>query len=448
VTILHNKYSFDDIYRIVKDEDVNFIRLQFTDIFGTLKNVAITKEQLDKALNNKCVFDGSSIEGFVRIEESDMCLWPDLNTFQIFPWRPSTGKVARFICDVHYPDGKPFEGDPRYILKKAVKRAKDMGYELVNFGPECEFFLFFTDSDGNPTTNTHDNASYFDLGPVDLGENARREMCMILEDMGFEIEASHHEVAPGQHEIDFKHSDAVSTADAILTFKLVVKTIAQRNGLHATFMPKPKVGLNGSGMHTNIYITKNGSNAFYDKNKPDGLSDDAKFFIGGLISHVREITAIANPLVNSYKRMMSDFEAPVYVAWSGKSRSPLIRIPSEREDGTRLELRNPDSACNPYLTFAAILSAGLDGISKKIQPPLPVDENIFKMTDLERKQKGIEKLPVSLTTAIEELEKSVFMKDVLGDHIFYKYIEAKKKEWEDYSLQISSWEIEQYLRRF
>lgn len=445
---MQKENNFEEVYKIIKDEDIKFIRLQFTDIFGTLKNVAITVDQLEKALNNRCVFDGSSIEGFVRIEESDMYLWPDINTFQIFPWRPAAGKVARFICDIHYPDGKPFEGDPRYVLKRAVSKAKEMGYGTANISPECEFFLFHTDSEGKPTTLTHDNAGYFDLGPVDLGENARREMCMMLEEMGFEIEASHHEVAPGQHEIDIKHIDAVSAADALLTFKMVVKTIAQRNGLYATFMPKPIAGVFGSGMHTNLFLTKDGKNAFFKEKNPLQLSDDAIFFIGGLMKYIREITALTNPLVNSYKRLMPDYEAPVFVAWSTKSRSPLIRIPSERGEATRLEVRNPDPACNPYFAFAAILSAGLEGIKQKIKPQEAVDENIFNMTEKERKEKKIAKLPVSLGAAIDEMKGSSFVREVLGDHVFDKYIEAKEKEWEQYSATISSWELEQYLRRF
>jgi len=309
-----SKYSKEHILRIVKEQDVKFIRLQFTDIFGTLKNVAITAEQMEKALDNKCMFDGSSIEGFVRIEESDMYLRPDVDSFVIFPWRPQTGKVARIICDVYNPDGTPFAGDPRNVLKRAIKKAVDMGYDKFNVGPECEFFMFLTDAEGNPTTKTHDNGGYFDLGPVDMGEDARRDMCLALEEMGFEIEASHHEVAPGQHEIDFKYADALTTADAILTFKLVVKTIAQRHGLHATFMPKPIFGINGSGMHTNVSLFKNGKNVFHDEKGLLELSKEAYWFIGGLMKNMRSIAAITNPLVNSYKRLVPGYEAPVYIA--------------------------------------------------------------------------------------------------------------------------------------
>ncbi len=442
------KYAKEDILRIAKEQDVKFIRLQFTDIFGTLKNVAITSEQLEKALDNKCMFDGSSIEGFVRIEESDMYLRPDTNSFVIFPWRPQTGKVARLICDVYNPDGTAFEGDPRYVLKKVLKKAENMGYDTFNVGPECEFFLFLTDNEGNPTTVTHDNAGYFDLGPVDLGENARRDMCLALEEMGFEIEASHHEVAPGQHEIDFKYNDALTAADAILTFKLVVKTIAQRHGLHATFMPKPIFGINGSGMHTNTSLFKNGTNAFYDEKDPLQLSQDAYWFIGGLMKHMRSIAAITNPLVNSYKRLVPGYEAPVYIAWSARNRSPLIRIPAARGSATRLELRCPDPSCNPYLALASILAAGLDGIENKIQPPAPSNKNIFQMTPEERVKDGIDSLPGSLDEAIKELSASEFAKNVLGNHIFEKYIEAKNEECDDYRTKISKWEIDSYLMRY
>lgn len=442
------KYSKEDILKIVREQDVKFIRLQFTDIFGILKNVAITSEQLEKALDNKCMFDGSSIEGFVRIEESDMYLRPDTNSFVIFPWRPQTGKVARLICDVYNPDGTPFEGDPRFVLKKALKRATDMGYDTFNVGPECEFFLFLTDNEGNPTTITHDNGGYFDLGPVDLGENARRDMCMALEDMGFEIEASHHEVAPGQHEIDFKYNDALTTADAILTFKLVVKTIAQRHGLHATFMPKPIFGINGSGMHTNTSLFRNGQNAFFDANDKLQLSQEAYWFIGGLMKNMRSIAAITNPLINSYKRLVPGYEAPVYIAWSARNRSPLIRIPAARGSSTRVELRCPDPSCNPYLALAAILDAGLDGIANKIQPPQSTDKNIFQMTELQRQEEGIDSLPGSLKEALDVMSESNLAKEVLGNHIFEKYIEAKNEEWDEYRTKVSKWEIDEYLTKY
>jgi glutamine synthetase len=442
------KYTKEDILRIAREQDVKFIRLQFTDIFGILKNVAITVDQLEKALDNKCMFDGSSIEGFVRIEESDMYLRPDINTFVIFPWRPQTGKVARLICDVYNPDGTPFEGDPRYILKKALKKATDMGYDAFNVGPECEFFLFLTDNEGNPTTKTHDNAGYFDLGPVDLGENARRDMCLALEEMGFEIEASHHEVAPGQHEIDFKYSDALTTADAILTFKLVVKTIAQRHGLHATFIPKPLFGINGSGMHTNMSLFKSGKNAFYDEDDGIQLSKDAYWFIGGLMKNMRSIAAVTNPLVNSYKRLVPGYEAPVYIAWSARNRSPLIRIPAARGSSTRVELRCPDPSCNPYLALAGILMAGLEGIEYKIQPPPSTDKNIFLMTEEERIAEGIGSLPGSLKEALDEMAESKLAEETLGSHIFEKYIEAKNEEWNEYRTKVSQWELDAYLTKY
>lgn len=439
-----SKYTKQDIIDLVEENDVEFIRLQFTDIFGTLKNVAITASQLEKALNNKCMFDGSSIEGFVRIEESDMYLYPDLDTFEMFPWRPQQGKVARLICDVYRPDETPFDGDPRYVLKKVLQEAKDMGYSF-NVGPECEFFLFHTDDNGGPTTLTHERGGYFDLGPLDLGENARRDMVLVLEDMGFEIEASHHEVAPAQHEIDFKYEDALKTADNIMTFKLVVRTIAKRHGLHATFMPKPKFGVNGSGMHVNMSLSKDGKNIFDDANGKLGLSDDAYYFIAGIMKHMKGMTAITNPIVNSYKRLVPGYEAPVYIAWSATNRSPLIRIPASRGAGTRIELRCPDPAANPYLTLAVCLAAGLDGIKNKLTPPDSVDQNIFEMSSLEKKEKGIDSLPGSLDEAIKALEEDEFILGVLGEHVASKYIEAKKTEWDNYRTKVTEWEIEEYL---
>ena len=444
---MRKNYSKEDIMELVNDEDVEFIRLQFTDMFGSLKNVAITASQLEKALDNKCMFDGSSIEGFVRIEESDMYLYPDLSTLAIFPWRPQQGKVARMICDVHRPNGDPFEGDPRYILKRAIKEAADMGYTF-EVGPECEFFLFHTDENGMPTTLTHEQAGYFDLGPLDLGENARRDMVLTLEDMGFVIEASHHEAAPAQHEIDFKYDEALATADNIMTFKLAVKTIAKRHGLHATFMPKPKFGVNGSGMHINMSLSKDGKNIFNDPSDTLGLSKEAYYFIGGIMKHMKGMTAITNPLINSYKRLVPGYEAPVYIAWSATNRSPLIRIPASRGEGTRIELRCPDPSANPYLALAVCLRAGLDGIANKIEPPASVDCNIFAMTDAEKKERGIEAIPGTLIEAIYELEKDEFVQDVLGKHVSSKYIEAKKAEWANYRSQVTDWEINQYLNQF
>ena len=441
-------YTKKDIIRMVEEEDVEFIRLQFTDIFGTLKNIAITSSQLEKALDNKCVFDGSSVEGFVRIEESDMYLYPDYDTFEIFPWRPQQGKVARLICDVYTPDGKPFEGDPRWILKKTIKEANEMGYRF-DVGPECEFFLFHTDDNGLPTTLSHEKAGYFDLGPNDLGENIRRDMVLTLEDMGFEIEASHHEVAPAQHEIDFKYDEALKTADNIQTFKMTVKTIAKRHGLYATFMPKPKFGISGSGMHINMSLaTEEGKNIFADENGKIGLSDNAYHFIAGIMKHARGMSAITNPLVNSYKRLVPGYEAPVYIAWSAKNRSPLIRIPASRGNGTRVELRNPDPTANPYLVLALCLAAGLDGIKNKIEVPESVDCNIYEMTPGERRAAGIENMPADLKEAVDCLVADEFLCSVLGEHITTKYVEAKMKEWENYTTRVSQWEIDEYLYKY
>ena len=443
-----SRYTKDDIFRMVDEEDVEFIRLQFTDIFGTLKNIAITSSQLEKALDNKCMFDGSSVEGFVRIEESDMYLYPDYDTFEIFPWRPQQGKVARLICDVYTPDGKPFEGDPRWILKKTIKEAADLGYRF-DVGPECEFFLFHTDDNGLPTTLSHEKAGYFDLGPNDLGENIRRDMVLTLEDMGFEIEASHHEVAPAQHEIDFKYDEALKTADNIQTFKMTVKTIAKRHGLYATFMPKPKFGISGSGMHINMSLaTKDGKNIFADENGKLGLSDDAYHFIAGVMKHARGMAAITNPLVNSYKRLVPGYEAPVYIAWSAKNRSPLIRIPASRGNGTRVELRNPDPTANPYLALALCLASGLDGIKNKLEVPESVDCNIYEMTPGERRAAGIESMPADLKEAVDCLVQDEFLCGVLGEHITTKYVEAKMKEWENYTTRVSQWEIDEYLYKY
>ena len=438
-------YSKEDIIRMVKEEDVEFIRLQFTDIFGQLKNVAITASQIEKAVNDQVMFDGSSIEGFVRIDESDQYLYPDLDSFAIFPWRPSHGRVARLICDVHDPDGKPFVGDPRHVLKRALKRAEEMGFDAFNVGPEAEFFLFQTDDEGKPTTRTNDEAGYFDLGPLDHGEGTRREICMALEQMGFEIEASHHEVAQGQHEIDFKYADALRTADNIMTFKLAVKTLAQKNGLHATFMPKPIFGINGSGMHTNMSLFQGGKNAFYDPDDPKGLSKEAYSFIAGLLAHVKGMAAVTNPLVNSYKRLVPGYEAPCYLAWSASNRSALIRIPAARGQSTRVELRSPDPACNPYLELALCLAAGLDGIEKGLTPPPEVTENIFDMNAAARKAHGIDSLPDSLEEAIHALEADPLVLDTLGEHVAANYIEGKRKEWEEYRTQVSQWELEKSL---
>lgn len=438
-------YTKQKILNMAETEDVEFIRLQFTDLFGTLKNVAITKSQLAKALDNKIMFDGSSIEGFARIEESDMYLYPDYDTFEILPFRPHQGKVARMICDVYKPDGTQLENDPRFILKKVLKEAADMGYTF-NVGPECEFFLFHTDDNGGPTTITHEHAGYFDLGPTDLGENARRDIVLNLEEMGFEVEASHHEVAPAQHEINFKYGEALETADRIMTYKLTVKTIAKRHGLYASFMPKPKYGAAGSGMHINMSLSdKDGNNIFADTSDENGLSKEAYSFIAGIIEHMRAMSAITNPIVNSYKRLVPGYEAPTYIAWSATNRSPLIRVPAAKGPGTRIELRCPDCACNPYLAFAVCLAAGLDGIKRGLTPPASVRQDIFEMTEKERLEAGIQSLPRNLYEAIHEMKKSEFMKDVLGEEVFYKYVTAKRMEWNEYTSQVTDWEIDRYL---
>lgn len=438
------KNTKQDIIRMVEENDVEFIRLQFTDMFGTLKNVAITKSQLEKALDNRCVFDGSSIEGFVRIEESDMYFHPDLDTFAIFPWRPQQGRVARIICDVFRADNVPFEGDPRLVLRKQVERAARMGYTF-EVGPECEFFLFHLDDEGQPTTISHEKAGYLDLGPTDFGENARRDMVLSLEDMGFEIETSHHEMAPAQHEIDFKYYEGIATADNIMTFKLAVKTIAKRHGLFASFMPKPKYGVNGSGMHINMSLARDGKNIFGDIDGELGLSREAYYFIGGLMEHMQGMALLTNPLVNSYKRLVHGYEAPTHIAWSVANRSPLIRIPASRGEQTRVELRSPDPAANPYLALAVCLAAGLDGIERKIMPPDQIRENINEMSPQERMARGIKSLPSNLGDAIMAFEQDEYIKGVLGQHIAEKYAEAKRQEWSSYCEQVSQWEIDEYL---
>ena len=440
-------YSREDIIRIVREEGIEFIRLQFMDVFGMLKNVAITASQIEKAVNNQIMFDGSSVEGFVRIDESDQCLYPDLNTFVVYPWHQKY-KTARLICDVYNVDGTPFVGDPRYVLKRALKKAAHMGYTAFNVGPECEFFLFQTDEEGKPTFKTNDEAGYFDLGPLDHGESTRRGICVALEKMGFEIEASHHENAPGQHEIDFKYAEALRAADNIMTFKLAVKLMAQQDGLHATFMPKPTFGVCGSGMHTNMSLFKGGRNIFDDPNGPKGLSKEAYSFIAGILTHVRGMAAVTNPLVNSYKRLVPGYEAPCYMAWSASNRSALVRIPASRGVATRVELRSPDPACNPYLALAVCLAAGLDGIERGLTPPAEISENIFEMGAEARKAHGIDNLPGSLDEAIACLEADPLILDTLGEHVASNYLAGKKKECEEYRTRVSSWEREKYIMNY
>lgn len=440
-------YSKEDIIRIVHEERIEFIRLQFMDVFGMLKNVAITASQIEKALDNQIMFDGSSVEGFVRIDESDQCLYPDLNTFVVYPWHQKY-KTARLICDVYNVDATPFVGDPRYVLKRAIQKAKDMGYTAFNVGPECEFFLFQTDEMGKPTIQTNDEAGYFDLGPLDCGESTRRSICVALERMGFEIEASHHESAPGQHEIDFKYTDALRAADHIMTFKLAVKLLAQQDGLHATFMPKPTFGVAGSGMHTNMSLIKDGKNIFDDPNGERGLSKEAYHFIAGILEHVRGMAAVTNPLVNSYKRLVPGYEAPCYIAWSASNRSALVRIPAGRGMAARVELRSPDPSCNPYLALAVCLTAGLDGIEKKRIPPKEITENIFAMEASARIAHGIGTLPGSLEEAIAYMAEDSLLLETLGPHVAANYLDGKKKECEEYRTRVSSWEREKYIMNY
>src|SRR5690554_1026047 len=438
-------FTKEQILKTAKDQNVKFIRLQFTDILGNIKNVAITVERLEHALDGKIMFDGSSIEGFVRIQESDMYLKPDYNTFTLFPWRPREEAVARLICDVYDSEGNPFVGCPRGVLKKALTEAKELGFEL-KVGPEPEFFLFETDKEGYPVIKMHDQAGYFDLAPLDRGEEARREIVLTLEAMGFKIEASHHEVAPSQHEIDFKYTDALTTADNIATFRFVTKIIAQKFGLCATFMPKPVFGQNGSGMHLHQSLFRGDTNLFYDPQDELGLSKVALQYIGGVLAHAKALAAITNPCVNSYKRLVPGYEAPVYLSWSAKNRSALIRVPAARGLGTRIELRNPDPTANPYLALAVALKAGLDGIERQIDPGPQRYNNIFKMTEEERQAVGIDSLPGSLWEALSFLEKDSLLQETLGEHVFTHFMQAKTLEWDEYRTQVHEWEVNRYLQ--
>ncbi len=440
-------YSQEQVLKIVQEKNVEFLRLQFTDISGIVKNVAIPVTQIGKALKSGISFDGSSIEGFARIQESDMVLQPDLSTFSLLPWRSKDGSnEARLICDVHLPNGKPFEGDPRHVLRQQLKKAQEMGFSM-NVGPELEFFLFEKQNGGSATI-PHDFGGYFDLGPVDLAEDVRREIVRALTQMGFTIEASHHEVAKGQHEIDFVYDDALKNADKVVTFKFVTKTIAMREGLRATFMPKPIYGAAGTGMHANISLFRGEENAFFDSEAKTGISDLARFFIGGLIEHACAITAIANPLINSYKRLVSGFEAPVYITWSGPNRSSLIRIPAGRGLSTRIEFRSPDPTCNPYLTFAVILAAGMDGIKRGIDPGEPVDLNVYHLSPAERKAMGIKTLPANLKEALDYLEADSVVRGALGEHVFENIMRLGLLEWEAYNTYVHPWEVERYINTF
>jgi glutamine synthetase len=432
------------ILECIEREKVKFMRLQFTDILGTIKNVEVPDRQFERALNGDVMFDGSSIEGFVRIEESDMYLRPDLGTFRVFPWTASTGEgVARMICDIYTPDGEPFIGCPRTTLKKVIALAAQRGNQ-VHAGPEMEFFLFQMRS-GVPSTVTHDAASYFDMSPVDMGEDVRREIVLALEGMGLSVEAAHHEVAPGQHEIDLRHDDVLTTADNISTFRFVVKNVAARHGLHATFMPKPVYGINGSGMHTHLSLMSRHTNVFFDANRPMQLSESCLHFIGGVLRHAKGFCAITNPLVNSYKRLVPGYEAPTNIAWSERNRSPLVRVPASRGQATRIELRMPDPSCNPYLALAVMIRAGLEGIEKRIDPGPPINKNIFKMSHRERRHLRIDELPGNLSEALDELEKNDLVRETLGEHLFEHFVTAKREEWLDYIKHVSPWEVGRYL---
>ncbi|GEM48150.1 type I glutamate--ammonia ligase [Deinococcus cellulosilyticus] len=444
-------HTKESILQALNTNNVQFLRLQFTDILGIVKNIEVPSSQFEKALNGEVMFDGSSIEGFTRIEESDMLLKPDLSTFLIFPKfsheEYERGKVARLICDVALPDGTPFEGDPRYVLRRQIARAKKMGFELFA-GPEPEFFLFEHSEDGRASTKVNDQAGYFDLAPIDKGERIRREITNKLVEMGFEIEAAHHEVAPGQHEIDFRYAPALETADNISTFKFVVKRVALEYGLLASFLPKPVAGINGSGMHVHLSLFKDGKNAFYDEKAEYQLSNTALYFIGGLLEHADAMCAITNPLVNSFKRLVPGYEAPVNIAWSTSNRSAMVRIPARRGAGTRAELRMPDPSCNPYLALAVMLAAGLDGIEKQMEPAPAIQRNIYHMTVREKRKHKIRELPGDLNQAVDALERSEVLTECLGQHVMEHFVEAKRQEWREYSAVVHQWELDTYLSNY
>ncbi|MCD8378390.1 MAG: type I glutamate--ammonia ligase [Candidatus Gastranaerophilales bacterium] len=441
-------YTDEDIKSIIKEKAIRFIKLQFVDINGQVKNMSVPAQHIDKVLSNEIMLDGSSIKGFRSIETSDMFFYPDRNTFEVLPWRNEEGyQSARIICDIYNADGTPFEGCPRCNLKRVMNEAKKLGFTM-NIGPEAEFFLFSKDESGNITTSTQDNAGYYDIGPEDLGEDVRSDIVTTLQEMGFDIEASHHEVADGQHEIDFKYADILTTADNVATFKIVVKAVAALHYLHATFMPKPIFGINGSGMHCNVSLFKGDKNAFFDEKADYQLSDTAKYAIGGMLKHIKSITAILNPTVNSYKRLVPGYEAPVYLAWSLANRSALLRVPAKRGIATRVELRSPDPSCNPYLAFAAILEACLDGIRNKIEPPAPVESNIYKLTSKERKRQKIDSLPGTLKEAVDLFDKSLVANAALGQHIMNEFVTAKEKEWDSYRTAVTQWELNKYLARY
>ena len=431
------------VLKMAREHDVKFVNLWFTDILGFLKSFSITIEELEQALDQGMGFDGSSIEGYARIDESDMVALPDPDTFTLLPWRPKEQGVGRMFCDIKMPGGQPFEGDPRYILKKNLKRAADLGYTYY-VGPELEYFYF----KNNNGTEILDSGGYFDLVPLDMAVDLRRQTVLALEEMGIGIEYSHHEVAPSQHEIDMRYTDALTMADNVMTYRLVVKQVALENGVYATFMPKPIFGENGSGMHVHQSLFKGERNAFFDKSDPMHLSKTARSYIAGLLKHAQEITAVTGQWVNSYKRLVPGYEAPVYVSWARRNRSDLVRVPEYRpgrETATRIEYRSPDPACNPYLVFSVMLAAGLDGIEKGLEPPAPVEENVYEFSEVQRRRRGIKTLPSSLLEAIAITEKSPLVKKALGDHLFDAFIKNKKVEWEKYSIQVTEYEIKKYL---
>ena len=440
-----------ELLQTLESANVKFLRLQFSDIMGQSKNIEVPESQFTKALSGEIMFDGSSVQGFTRIEESDMLLKPDLGTLLVLPSiieDDARGRVARVICDIDHHDGTPFSGDPRRVLQRQVDRMRELGFDDMFVGPEPEFYLFQPDAHGRLTTDTSDSAGYFDLAPVDRGEEARRDIVDTLVEMGFEIEAAHHEVGPGQHEVDFRYGDALSTADSIVTFRSVVKRIAMNHGLHATFMPKPVHGQAGSGMHTHVSLFRDGENTFYDPDGQYGLSETAHQFIAGVLQHASGMAAITNPTVNSYKRLTPGFEAPTNIAWSASNRSAMIRIPARRGVGTRMELRIPDPTCNPYLALTVILAAGLEGIQQKLTPPPAIQRNIYHMTARERARHRIRQLPATLREAMGLLQRDKVMREALGEHLFGKYVEAKTLEYDDYRVSVHQWELDRYLAEY
>ncbi len=440
-------YTRQDILKFAKEKDVKYVRLQFTDMIGTVKNVEIPVTNLEKALANEVMFDGSSIQGFVRIDEADMYLYPDLSTWLVLEWEnPPQGKVARLICDVYTTQHVPYEGDPRYILKRNLAKMREAGFEKFNVGVEPEFFLFKLDDKGKPTMEFSDLGGYFDLAPIDGSEDVRRDIVLELQKMGFNMEVSHHEVAFGQHEINFEFDNALEACDNIQTFKVLVKNVARRHGFHATFMPKPIQGINGSGMHSNLSLSnKEGQNVFYDPNTENQLSNTALKFISGVMKHAMEFALLTNPIVNSYKRLVPGYEAPCYISWSDANRSTMIRIPAARGRSTRIEVRSVDPSANPYLAMSALLASGLDGIVNDLETISPVKKNLFKMSDAERKRNGIKNLPENLNEALQYFSSSALMKEVVGEELFAKLIEAKEREWNEYKMKITAWELEKYL---